>query len=148
MPRRKTVVYMCLCLTTLFYIERNSVGVLIPFMAQEDGMSMTEKGRILGAFFAGYVTNQVRVWRHVPADGSSFSFRFQGQSWVKFLGATSCCRFRSQHQASRSCLCHLCRAQMAFAFVLLFLVAVKARWCPVAILCSVVGYRQTRGQKL
>lgn len=59
MKKRKVINYMCLLLTTLFYVQRNAIGPLIPFMAQDEGLSMDEKGVILSGFFVGYVMTQI-----------------------------------------------------------------------------------------
>ena len=59
MHKRKVINYMCLALTTLFYVQRNAIGPLMPFIAEEEGLEMSEKGVILGGFFVGYVLTQL-----------------------------------------------------------------------------------------
>lgn len=41
------------------YLDRASAGLLVVPMAEELGWSMEERGRILSAFFTGYVCTQI-----------------------------------------------------------------------------------------
>jgi ACS family D-galactonate transporter-like MFS transporter len=86
---RWTIVIMAFLGTTINYIDRANLGVALPALKKEFGLSPEMSGLILGAFFWTYAAFQLPSGWFVDKVGARISYTFAVVWWSIFTGATA-----------------------------------------------------------
>jgi ACS family D-galactonate transporter-like MFS transporter len=83
---------MAFLATTINYIDRANLGVAAPFIQQELGLTSTQMGWILGAFFWTYAAFQLPSGRWVDRVGARVAYAGAVLWWSLFTMATAAAR--------------------------------------------------------
>jgi ACS family D-galactonate transporter-like MFS transporter len=89
---RWTIVIMAFLGTTINYIDRANLGVALPALKKEFGLSPETSGLILGAFFWTYAAFQLPSGWFVDRVGPRISYTVAVVWWSIFTGATAVAR--------------------------------------------------------
>ncbi|HVR02350.1 MAG TPA: MFS transporter [Polyangia bacterium] len=89
---RWTIVFMAFLGTTINYIDRANLGVALPALKQEFGLSPERSGLILGAFFWTYAAFQLPSGWFVDKVGPRIAYTVAVVWWSIFTGATAIAR--------------------------------------------------------
>jgi ACS family D-galactonate transporter-like MFS transporter len=86
---RWLMVVMAFLATTINYVDRANLGVAAPFIQKELGLSGTQTGWILGAFFWTYAAFQLPSGWFVDRLGARLVYALAVIWWSLFTGATA-----------------------------------------------------------
>ena len=89
---RWTIVVMAFLGTTINYIDRANLGVALPALKKEFGLSPETSGLILGAFFWTYAACQLPSGWFVDRVGPRIAYTVAVVWWSIFTGATAVAR--------------------------------------------------------
>jgi D-galactonate transporter len=86
---RWLMVFMVFMATAINYVDRANLGVAAPFMAKELGLSPTEMGALLGAFFWTYAFFQLPSGWFIDRVGARVAYTVAVVWWSLFTAATA-----------------------------------------------------------
>jgi D-galactonate transporter len=89
---RWSIVWMAFLGTTINYIDRANLGVALPALKKEFGLSPETSGLILGAFFWTYAAFQLPSGWFVDKVGPRIAYTFAVVWWSIFTAATAVAR--------------------------------------------------------
>jgi len=89
---RWTIVIMEFLGTTINYIDRANLGVALPTLRKDFGISPADQGLILGAFFWTYAALQLPSGWFVDKVGPRISYTLAVVWWSIFTSATAIAR--------------------------------------------------------
>src|SRR4051812_6362469 len=86
---RWLMVSLCFFGLTINYIDRANLGVALPSMSKDLGLSSSVEGVALGAFFATYALFQLPMGHYVDRVGERVVFAIAVAWWSVFSAATA-----------------------------------------------------------